>query len=99
MHALLASGAEGLYHVANVGPVSWYDFAREALAQAHLDDLIDPISADQWPQTARRPAFSALDSSKLASTGFAMPAWREGIRAYLGSLARTDEPGPPNAVT
>lgn len=90
LNALIASGAEGLYHAANVGPVSWYDFAREALVQARIDDAIEPISVREWRQTARRPAFSALDSGKLASIGFQMPTWREGIGEYL-TLAQASQ--------
>ena len=81
--ALLESGATGLYHAANAGPVTWYDFAVEALRQAGVDHAIEPIPAASWKAPARRPAFSALDSGKLRALGFEMPGWREGIAAYL----------------
>jgi dTDP-4-dehydrorhamnose reductase len=81
---LLESGATGLYHVANRGPVSWYDFAAEALRQAGITGNLEPISAAQWKTSAPRPAFSALDSAKLRSIGVEMPDWRAGIDAYLG---------------
>jgi dTDP-4-dehydrorhamnose reductase len=83
MGALLERGATGLYHAANAGPVSWYDFACEALRQAGIDYAIEPISAREWKMAARRPAFSALDSGKLRALGFEMPSWREGIASYL----------------
>jgi dTDP-4-dehydrorhamnose reductase len=83
LRALLDAGASGLYHAANAGPVSWYDFAGEALAQSGIDYAIEPISAREWKVAARRPAFSALDSRKLRALGFEMPSWREGIAAYL----------------
>jgi dTDP-4-dehydrorhamnose reductase len=86
LRALLDAGASGLYHAANVGPVSWFDFAGEALAQAGIDYAIEPISAREWKMAARRPAFSALDSRKLAALGFEMPTWRQGIAAYLQAV-------------
>ena len=76
--------ATGLYHVANRGPVSWYDFACEALRQTGLDPgHVERISSRDWKAPARRPAFSALASPKLAALGHTMPDWREGIAAYL----------------
>lgn len=83
LRALIASGSYGLYHACNVGPVSWYDFARAALDLAGIAQPIEPISAAQWKAPARRPAFSALANTKLDSLGIAMPSWREGIAAYL----------------
>ena len=84
LRAIVASGAYGLYHACNVGPVSWYDFARAALELAGIAHPIEPISAAQWKAPARRPAFSALENAKLDRLGIAMPSWREGIAAYLG---------------
>lgn len=80
---LVESGAIGLYHAANAGPVTWYDFAVEVLRQAGVDHPVEPIPASSWKAPARRPAFSALDSGKLRAAGFEMPGWREGIAAYL----------------
>jgi dTDP-4-dehydrorhamnose reductase len=80
---LVQTRSYGLYHAANPGPVSWYDFAREVLAQADIDGSIEPISAAEWKSPARRPAFSALANPKLAALGIELPGWREGIAAYL----------------
>jgi len=84
LRAIVASRAYGLYHACNVGPVSWYDFARAALELAGIAQPIEPISAAQWKAPARRPAFSALENAKLEQLDIAMPSWREGIAAYLG---------------
>jgi dTDP-4-dehydrorhamnose reductase len=91
LRELLATGAYGLYHAVNPGPVSWYDFACEALAQAGVEGHIEPISALDWTAPARRPAFSALDNAKIRSLGIALPSWREGIAAYLN--LRAGDPG------
>lgn len=95
IRALLAGGARGLYHAANVGPVSWYDFACEALAQAGVAANVEPISADEWKMPARRPPFSALDSGKLKAVGFSMPSWQEGIAAYLALSGTGKAPPSP----
>ena len=83
LRALVETGEHGLYHACNVGPVSWYDFARAALELAGIEQSIEPISAAQWKAPARRPAFSALANGKLEALGIVMPPWREGIAAYL----------------
>ena len=81
---LLQSGAAySVYHIVNEGAVTWYDFATEALRQAGIDHPIEPISYTTWVSRARRPAYSALENSKLHALGIRMPDWREGIAAYL----------------
>lgn len=84
--ALLAADATGLYHAAGSGPVSWYDFARELLARAGIGADLRPIAAREWKAGARRPPYSALDGRKLRAAGFAMPAWQEGVAAYVRRL-------------
>jgi len=75
----------GLYHAVDAGSVTWYDFAREAVAQAGAAVAVEPIAAHQWKAPAIRPRFSALANAKLAELGIAMPSWRAGIAAYLAS--------------
>jgi dTDP-4-dehydrorhamnose reductase len=84
---LVATREYGLYHLCNVGPVSWYDFAAKALHLAGVEHAIVPIGASEWKAAARRPAFSALESRRLGALGIAMPSWDEGIAAYLRDRA------------
>ena len=86
LRGLVEAGATGLYHAANTGPVTWYEFAVEALRQAGVDHRVEPIPAASWKAPAKRPVYSALDSGKLRSLGIHMPDWREGIAAYLRLL-------------
>ncbi len=83
LRALVATRAYGLYHAVNVGPVSWYDFAAKALDVAGVRYPIDAISAGEWKAAARRPAYSALANAGLARLGIALPAWDEGVAAYV----------------
>jgi dTDP-4-dehydrorhamnose reductase len=61
-----------LVHVAGRGEMSWYDFASLAVTRAAECGLIEkpvqvePIGSDQWPQKARRPAWSVLDSRRYS---------------------------------
>lgn len=83
LRKLIGTAAYGLYHAAAAGPVSWYEFAREAVRQAGVELAIEPIAAEQWKARAIRPRYSALDSAELGRLGIGMPSWREGIAAYL----------------
>jgi dTDP-4-dehydrorhamnose reductase len=62
---LLMDGETGLWHLANGGTATWFDFACEAAeACGERTDLIDRVSAADagWP--APRPPYSALASMR-----------------------------------
>ncbi len=88
LQLLQANVPYGLYHMVNEGPVTWYDYAAEALRIAGIDHPIEPVSYKDWPSRVRRPPFSALDNAKLHELGLHMPSWREGIAAYMRDRAR-----------
>ncbi len=83
LRKLVDTQAFGLYHACNAGAVSWFDFASKALELAGIQHPIEPISAARWKAAARRPAYSALANRQLEQLGIAMPAWDEGVLAYL----------------
>jgi dTDP-4-dehydrorhamnose reductase len=78
-----SNAAPGMYHAVNEGAVTWYDYAREALRLAGIDVLVEPISYKDWKSRVRRPAFSALENSKLHAAGISLPDWKAGIASYL----------------
>ena len=87
---LLAKDASGTFHHCDAGVASWYDFAvaiqTEALKIGLLDQPISitPITTDQYPTPAARPAFSLLDCSKtrsLLDDGYTH--WRENLQRML----------------
>jgi dTDP-4-dehydrorhamnose reductase len=88
LRQLIVTESEGLYHAVDCGPVSWYDFAREAARAAGSDVPIEAIGAAQWRSRAARPRFSALENAKLRSRGIKMPSWQDGIAAHLAARLR-----------
>lgn len=83
----------GLYHWADLGVASWYDFAvaiqEEALALGLLTKAIPirPLRSEEYPTPARRPAYSVLDSAD-ARRDFEMAGmhWRAALRQMLREL-------------
>jgi dTDP-4-dehydrorhamnose reductase len=82
--ALAAGGERGVLHVAGAGSCSWFEFAREILDRAGVDIPVRSCTTDEFPRPARRPGNSVL-ASELGSP--ALPAWRNGLDAYLGVRA------------
>lgn len=83
---LIAAGARGIVHVANPGPVSWYDFALMVFEETGRPaGRIHGIPAAERPEPARRPAYSALDVSLCERLlGRKMRSVREALQGFLG---------------
>ena len=90
MKALIESGSGGLYHVANSGAASWYQFAVEIFRIAGLEPEIRPISMADYRCKAERPRFSVLDTEKYSITPghFPMPSWQDALAAYFARRSR-----------
>jgi dTDP-4-dehydrorhamnose reductase len=81
----LAEGSErGILHVAGSGSCSWFEFARAIFDRAGTEADVRPCTTDEFPRPARRPASSVLASERGAP---ALPAWQDGLDAYLGVRA------------
>lgn len=77
----------GVYHWANWGSGTWYDFAREigriALELELISRLPDirPVTAAEYARGATRPAYSVLDPTKLAMAINKTPSvWKQALR-------------------
>jgi dTDP-4-dehydrorhamnose reductase len=55
----------GIYHVANSGGVSWFDFAREIFRIARRRVTVVPVPSTHFPRKATRPAKAILLNTKL----------------------------------
>lgn len=88
--ALAEFAAPGVFHVANGGAVSRYDFACAVLAAAGMDPrLVHPVPTGAAPhRPARRPPYAPLEGRAWREAGFpALRSWDEAlIRAMPGML-------------
>lgn len=80
------AGRGGLYHLAASGVTSWHGFAEaivgwmRATGQPVKSRAVLPIRTTDYPTPAKRPAYSALDCSKLQDVfGISLPDWCEQL--------------------
>jgi dTDP-4-dehydrorhamnose reductase len=78
---LAARDDYGIHHVAGGGSCSWYQFAMAIFEQAESDCTVNPITTDQMPRPATRPAYGVLGRSRAEAVE--LPAWEEGLAAYM----------------
>jgi len=69
----------GIYHGANSGACTWYQFAEEIFKLKNLQVKCNPVSADKFPRPAKRPNFSELLNTKMP----AQRSWQEALADYL----------------
>lgn len=84
---------EGIFHFANAFETSWFQFAKEIHRQAKELNFpmkvknLEPISTHEYPTTAQRPAYSALNTKKIEGyLGKAPRPWQEALYDYLVNL-------------
>ena len=70
-----------LYHFANEGSCSWYDFAKAIFIINNIDITLNPINSNQYPVKAQRPKYSVLDS-RLIKNKFnqSILSWEESLK-------------------
>ena len=91
LHGGDRTGLGQTYHLAGTGIASWFDLAVAVQDElAHLgrkSAAVTPIATADWPTPARRPVYSALDTSKFTRDfGRTMPDWRASAVAIVGQI-------------
>ncbi len=82
----------GLYHLSSAGLTSWRDFAQAIVEGAAPSDrvTVEAILTSEYPTSAMRPAYSALDASRFSATfGWNAPSWQDGLRRCLADRQAT----------
>jgi dTDP-4-dehydrorhamnose reductase len=71
----------GVLHLAASGDCSWYQFAVEIMRASNTSTEVRPITTEDYPTPARRPAYSVLRSERAEAP--VLPDWHEGLADYL----------------
>lgn len=70
---------KGIYHGANSGACTWYEFAQKIFALKNITIDTTPVSGDKIHRPAKRPMNSELLNTKLP----AQRSWKEALEEYL----------------
>ena len=84
---LLIDGERGLWHLANQGGISWYDFAVAIATDAGLDDsMILPAKAADLGYAAARPPRVVLSSNR----GQLLPPLDDALARFAATMQSVD---------
>jgi dTDP-4-dehydrorhamnose reductase len=82
--ALMAGEARGLFHLANEGECSWYEFAQATFEITGIPVNLEPTATVTAERRARRPSYSALASERLDEADVPhLRPWRDALEHYL----------------
>ena len=83
---LVGAEAGGVVHAANSGSTSWHGFAAEIVRRLGAEVAVHAVTTADYPRPAKRPAYSVLDTSRLAAViGHPLPPWQDALARYLGA--------------
>lgn len=81
---------QGIFHFTNAQETTWFQFAEEIQKQAKMLGFpmkvqkIEPITTQEYPTPAKRPAYSTLSTNKIEKLlGSAPRPWTEALQDYL----------------
>jgi dTDP-4-dehydrorhamnose reductase len=73
-----------LYHYCNKGVISWYEFALAIREIIKSPCDVNAISTSEFPTPARRPAFSALDTTRIEKEfNLEIADWKESLKKCI----------------
>ena len=87
------AGSNGVFHYCDDRSLSWYEFARMIFRYAIKAGILDsepslaPVPGSEFPQPAKRPKCSVLDTSRIHSVFDIKPAAFEGsLQAVIDEI-------------
>ncbi len=70
----------GIYHVANDGPATWYEGVVELYKILGLTTKVQPVPPETFPRAAARPSSSVLKVTKITN----LRHYTEALKEYYG---------------
>jgi dTDP-4-dehydrorhamnose reductase len=89
------SALRGVFHMAATGETTWAGFGQAVFAASREIGgpfaTVDAVASKDYPQVAKRPANSRLDSSKLAwAHDVQLPEWRSSLKLCVERIVIED---------
>lgn len=76
--------APGIYHYCNRGVISWFQFATAIKEIIQSPCQVKAIRTDEYPTPAKRPFYSAFDTSKIQAVfGIVIPDWKDSLKECI----------------
>lgn len=85
---IVRRGSWGTWHLSGEGAASWYDFAREVLRLYDIKTPVKPVTSDEFPRPAPRPAYSVMANQRYFNEcGGKMPDWKKSLADFVNNYA------------
>ncbi len=88
-----SDGNQGIYHLCQPEPTTWYDFAKAIFSEADKQEMglnissVNAITTSDYPTPAKRPANSVMDCSKFEKAfDFNIRPWRDSLGEVVREL-------------
>ena len=76
-----------IYHYANEGTASWFDFAKAIMEMGGKECRVKAIFTSEYPAKASRPAYSIFDLSLIKKEiQIPIPYWRDSLKLVINKL-------------
>lgn len=73
----------GIYHLANEGECTWFEFTQAIYEIMNLEVKVRPVDRGGLSGEMRRPLYSALANTRARALGITLPHWRDALKRYL----------------
>lgn len=81
------NAAAGVYHLANAGQASRYDWAREIAELADIDVQIGPVTTSELREGGydgpKKPPYSVLGNNRARAIGVTLRPWQDALAAHF----------------
>ncbi len=79
---------KGIYHFANKGETTWYEYCKKIQSLVGLSCQINSILTADFPTPAKRPAYSVLDTEKIEKElSLTIPHWETSLKECISKLS------------
>ena len=76
-----------IYHYANEGAISWFDFAEAIVEISGINCILEPVETKDYPLPAVRPFYSVFNKTKIKETfALTIPYWRTSLKNCIEIL-------------
>lgn len=81
---LIETDAYGIYHLAGAGQATWFELTRRLYQLFNIQTVVEPCTTAEFPRPAKRPAYSALVTSKQPQ--ILLPEWEIGLAEFARAM-------------